>query len=69
MSNKLDKKKDPYKRVRKVCSKCGSSDLKFDAYARWNNKTQRFELVEVFEKPIICESCEGETSVREEEIA
>ena len=65
MSGKPEEKK----RIRMVCSHCGSDKLWFDAYAVWNEETQQFELKTVFPKPTMCEQCAGETSVKEEEIA
>lgn len=59
----------PKKRVRKVCSNCGSVDILFDAYAVWNEKLQRFDISQVFEKPVVCEKCEGATSYKDEDIA
>lgn len=48
-------------KVRAVCGTCGSTDLLFDAYARWNEETQDFELVTTFDKGHVCEHCEGPT--------
>lgn len=54
-----------------VCNECGSRTVLFDAYVQWNIATQQYDVVNVFEKPIICESetCEGsETSVTWKEL-
>jgi hypothetical protein len=44
-----------------TCKECGSSDLIFDALAAWDVEHQRFELVNVFEMPVLCRYCEYES--------
>lgn len=52
-------------KIRFECKYCGSNDLRFDAYAEWNEETQDYELSAVFPGGTICEQCEGPTSVNE----
>jgi len=51
----------------KVCNKCGSDDIVFDAYARWCAMKDMFELDEVFEYTY-CNSCDSETEAFDEEL-
>ena len=46
-----------------VCSHCGSHDVRADAYAEWDVQTQKWELVQTFEKGAYCIPCDGETSI------
>lgn len=52
-----------------TCSHCGSERLLFDAYVKWDTERQEYQIVNVFDKPIICEDCDGETSVDWKEVA
>lgn len=47
------------KQRNKVCEKCGSDDIVFDAYARWCARKDMFELGPVFEYTY-CNSCDNE---------
>lgn len=49
-------------KTKMVCSDCGSEEVLFDAWARWNYEKQEFELDSTFENTH-CEKCEGECSV------
>lgn len=44
-----------------VCKYCGSEDIKVDAWATWNNRTNHWELASVFDAAF-CDQCEGETT-------
>jgi ribosomal protein L37AE/L43A len=52
-------------RVSYVCSTCGSTHVKADAYAVWNTKTQQWEVETTFDKGAYCEACDGETGLKE----
>lgn len=55
-------------KVRKVCKECGSDEVVVDAWAKWNEETQLYDIVEnVFELEY-CINCEGETTIIDEEI-
>lgn len=54
------------KRIRKVCTECGSTDVLLDAYAVWNEETQEFELLTVYDKGHYCNQCDGPCSVKDE---
>lgn len=43
-----------------VCATCGGDDVKADAYAAWDQKAQRWEVVDTFDKGASCEDCGGE---------
>ena len=53
------------KRVRKVCAKCGSAEVKIDAFAYWNVSTQQWDETVTF-PTWHCNKCDGETTVRDE---
>lgn len=40
-----------------VCKECGSDDVLLDAYARWNAKTQQYELAQVLDSGHFCNTC------------
>ena len=54
-------------RIRKVCSTCGSPDVLLDAFAEWDEVEQAWCLQNTFDAAY-CETCEGETSVEDQEI-
>lgn len=53
---------------RMTCNKCGSNDVRKDAWAAWNEETQEWELANVFDAEF-CNSCEEECTIVEQEIA
>ena len=53
------------KKVRKVCSHCGSENVLADAHALWNVEEQKWELANVFDKGHFCNQCDGECSIKE----
>lgn len=55
------------KRVTQNCTECGSTDVRIDAWASWNEETQEWELAETYDNPY-CMECEGECKIDEEEI-
>ena len=55
-------------RIKIVCRECGSEDVLSDAYAAWNRRAQRWELVDTFDKGAHCNACDGETRLDEIEI-
>lgn len=40
-----------------VCSRCGSDNVKKDAWAEWNAETQQWELSNTYDETY-CEECE-----------
>lgn len=50
-----------------VCEKCGSSDVRVDAYASWNPHTKQWELAELFDEEV-CMSCGGSTNLVEKDL-
>ena len=62
---------NPSKRVKYVCSRCGSDEVLWDAYVFWNEDEQDYEISNTFDNAV-CESdeCGGkECSVHEVELA
>lgn len=55
---KLQGKKKP------VCTHCGSSDIKADAFAVWNIKKQRWDVAAVMDNGHSCEACRGECNFK-----
>ena len=51
--------------VKKVCRHCGSTDVLIDAWAKWDEETQKWVLDSVYENTI-CETCDGETQIKDE---
>lgn len=49
-------------RIRIVCDRCGNTDIRKDAWAGWNIDEQKWELIDVFDKPNWCMDCDGECS-------
>ena len=47
-----------------ICAACGSEDVRRDADAVWNKKTQEWELCAVYDNAT-CEECGGETRILE----
>lgn len=47
-----------------VCSHCGSSAIKWDAYAEWDDESQEFVLAATFDQAY-CDDCGGETATDE----
>jgi len=57
------------KRIKKVCAKCGSEDINFDAAAAWNFKTQQFEILTIYDKEHSCEGkCKGPCEIIDVEV-
>jgi hypothetical protein len=46
-----------------VCTECGSPEVLFDAFAKWNEDTQKLELHSTFDATF-CEVCEGSCKVQ-----
>jgi hypothetical protein len=43
-----------------VCGKCGSRDLQFPAYCKWNPVTQAYEFTEILVGEALCYGlCDG----------
>lgn len=59
--------KTPEKKIKMVCSHCGSTDVRKDADAIWNVEKQEWELVAVYDNTT-CEDCGGECSLLEVEV-
>lgn len=53
--------------IRKVCATCGSEAVKVDAWVRWNEDFQDWEIDDVFEDSW-CDECEGECTINDIEL-
>ena len=45
------------------CKHCGSSDILFDAFAKWNAESQAFEVYDIYDDSF-CRECDGENTVK-----
>lgn len=54
-------------KLKMICSTCGSDQVVRDAWAEWDVATQEWVLQNVFDYAY-CQACEGDTSIKEEEI-
>lgn len=52
------------RRVNMVCIKCGSDDVRADAFAAWDVESQQWEIVETYDKGAWCECCNDETRLK-----
>jgi hypothetical protein len=53
------------KKVKMVCSQCGSDEVRADAYAEWDVESQSWELAQTFDKGAHCDKCDAETRLEE----
>lgn len=53
-------------KVKKVCRHCGSSDVRKDAWAEWDEDKQEWVLADVFDNDY-CMNCDGETTIVDNE--
>lgn len=53
--------------IRIKCSSCGSTDVRRDAWAEWNEELQLWEIGEIYDDGF-CMSCETEQKLIEEEL-
>lgn len=54
-------------KIKIVCAKCGSDDVRRDAYAAWSVEAQDWELSTAFDQGT-CEACGEEARLEEVEI-
>lgn len=54
-------------KVRKVCKHCGSTDVRKDAWAEWDEDKQEWVLGDVFDDDY-CMTCEYETIIIDKKI-
>lgn len=54
-------------KIKYVCKKCGSDDLRYDAWAEWCIEKQEMILSATFDY-CWCERCQGEAKVIEKKI-
>lgn len=61
----MSKDKKTAIKLRMECSNCGSTDVLSDAYAVWDFKKQEWLLSATFDKGAYCNTCDGETRIKE----
>ena len=54
------------KKITKVCDKCGSEDVYYDALAKWDYRKQDWVLGEDFWSPW-CEQCDAGITIEDKE--
>lgn len=52
-------------RMRQVCTECGSSNIKQDAWVMWNIDRQEWELSDIYDNAYCCD-CESSCKIEEE---
>jgi hypothetical protein len=45
------------------CGKCGGHNIRFDAFAAWNDEMQMYEVQAVMDEGHVCEDCDNECPV------
>jgi alpha-D-ribose 1-methylphosphonate 5-phosphate C-P lyase len=53
-------------KIQKCCTKCGSTDIYFDAFAVWDEYSQTFVLHEVYDKGHFCNDCNDSCTINDE---
>jgi hypothetical protein len=56
------------KKIKMVCSKCGSDNVRLDAYAEWDVDAQEWALCSTMDAAVCEGECEDECSLEEVEI-
>ena len=56
------------RRIKMVCTECGSDEVLADAYVQWDVEKQDWIVQNVFEKGGYCDTCEGEARYEEVEL-
>ncbi len=57
------------RRIKMVCTECGSDEVLADAYVQWGVEKQEWIVQNVFEKGDYCDSCDGEARYEAIELA
>ena len=47
-----------------ACSKCGSSDVRTEAFAQWNGKTQDWRVAELLDGNTVCSACGQDCDIK-----
>ena len=55
---------EPKPRIKMVCERCGSDNVRVDAWACWDVEKQDWVLEETFPDEF-CGECDGETTIEE----
>jgi hypothetical protein len=55
---------EPIKRITFVCEKCGSKEVRLDAWAEWDEQAQEWVLSTTYDYTH-CLTCDAETRLRE----
>lgn len=53
--------------IRKVCKHCGSTGVRVDAWAIWDEDAQEWVLDNVFDYEY-CVACEGDTTIKDVDV-
>ena len=52
------------KRVTPSCSRCGSSDIRVEAFAEWNERVQGWRVKELLDGNQVCNGCGQDCDIR-----
>lgn len=53
-----------HKKARPACSKCGSSDVRCEAFAEWNERLQDWRIKELIESNQVCAACGQDCDIK-----
>lgn len=53
-----------HKRAIPMCSKCGSSDIRCEAFASWNERLQDWRVAELIETNQVCNACGQDCDIK-----
>ena len=52
------------KKLSPSCNKCGSSDVRTEAFAEWNNVTQNWKIQELLDGNQVCAECGQDCEIK-----
>lgn len=47
-----------------ACSKCGSNDIRTEAFAVWNGKIQEWRIAELLDGNTVCNACGQDCAIK-----
>jgi len=53
-----------HKKAMPRCSKCGSSNVRVEAFASWNERLQNWKVEELIETNQVCADCGQDTDIK-----
>lgn len=53
-----------HKKAKPYCSKCGSGDVRTEAFVEWNRRLQQWRVVELSEGNSVCNTCGQDCDIK-----